>query len=183
MSLLAVRQLVLVALVAGVLSYVLSSVVDPAGSLVRLTWTVPAGLAALAAVMVLAGLPVRRWTRASAERRPTPGSGAAGSGTPPVRGSDGAGVAAARPGDMRRLDPLRATRVLALARASAFAGAAMAGAYAALALLTAPSAAAEPRAERLLIALVAVVAASALSVAGVVVERWCRVPPGDDRLR
>jgi hypothetical protein len=190
-SLLAWRQLVLVALVAGVLSYVLSSVVDPSGSLVRLTWTVPAGLAALAAVMVAAGWPVRRWTRSARER------GAAGRGVPAPRpgrdalhpgdlhpgdlqpGDLGAGALAARPGDLRRIDPLRATRVLALARASAFAGAAMVGAYAAIALLTAPTASAEPRVERLVIALVAVLAAAALSVAGVVVERWCRVPPDE----
>lgn len=187
-SLLAWRWLLLVALVAGVLSWVVSSLLDPDGTLVRLTWTVPAGLLALAAAMLAAGWPVRRWTRGVRHRGPGAG-GAAGPGTGarrpvPGQGSGpevaGAGAAAVRPGDLRRIDPLRATRVLALARASAVAGAAMAGAYAAIALLTAPTAYAEPRAERLLLALLAVLAAAALSVTGVVVERWCRVPPDDD---
>ena len=36
------------------------------------------------------------------------------------------------------------------------------------------------RRTRLILALVAAVAAVAVSVAGLVVQRWCRVPPGDD---
>lgn len=180
MSLLVWRRLVLVAVVALVLTWVLSSVVDPTGSLVQLTWTVPAGLAALAGAMVVAGWPVRRWTRAPRGGAPTRPGGRGAVIPGQTRGVEPVGAVAARPGDLRRLDPLRATRVLALARASAFSGAATAGAYAAIALLTAPTAQVEPRLERLVLALLAVLAATALCVAGVVVERWCRVPPGSD---
>ncbi len=182
MRLLAWGQLALVAVVALVLTWVLSSVVDPTGSLVQLTWTVPAGLAALAGAMVVAGWPVRRWTRTGTGRGGAPTTaGGRGAVVPGQRrGAEPVGALAARSRDVRRLDPLRATRVLALARASAFSGAATAGAYAAVALLTAPTAQAEPRLERLVLAALAVVAAAALSLAGVVVERWCRVPPSAD---
>jgi MFS family permease len=178
-----VGRLLLVALAAFVLSWITSSLLDPTGTLVRLTWTVPVGLLALAAAMVAAGWPVRRWTRSLPARRARAG-GAGGAGrVVPAQGGAAlpAGAAAGAPAGLRRLDPLRATRVLALARASAVAGAAMAGAYAALAALTAPTATVEPRVERLVLALLAVLAAAALAAAGVVVERWCRVPPDDDQ--
>ena len=79
----------------------------------------------------------------------------------------------------RPLDPLRAARTLVLARATSVTGAALVGAYAAVVLLLVPTADVEPRRERLLLALVATVASAALAVAGVLVERWCRLPPDD----
>lgn len=95
-------------------------------------------------------------------------------------------VAAGRPvrrwtrGDRSRpLDPLRAARVLVLARASAYAGAALIGFYAAQALLVLPDLVVEARRERFWMAGVAVLASGALLAAGWVVERWCALPPDD----
>lgn len=161
MTLLRLRHLVLTAVAVAVLVAIALSAVDPSGSRVRLTWTVPAGLGALALVMLAAGWPVRQWNRQLGRRR--------------AARTGGREAAAA----LRRIDPLRATRVLALARASAFAGAALAGAYAGIAVLTAPTAEFAPRRARLVLALLAAVGAAALSVVGVLVERWCRVPPED----
>lgn len=79
-----------------------------------------------------------------------------------------------------RFDPLRAARAGVLAQAAAVTGAALAGVYAAMALVLAPTAPIEPRRADLVRALVAFVAALLLLAAGVVVQRWCRLPPDDD---
>jgi Protein of unknown function (DUF3180) len=80
----------------------------------------------------------------------------------------------------RPLDPLRAARALGLARAAGVTGAVLAGAYAGMAAVLAPTLDIEPRRERLLLALGAAVAGALLAGCGVLVERWCRLPPSDD---
>jgi hypothetical protein len=83
----------------------------------------------------------------------------------------------------RPLDPLRAARVLVLARASAYSGSALAGFYAAQAVLVLPDLSIEPRRERLGVAALATGAAVLMVVAGLVVERWCRLPGDEDEER
>ncbi len=191
MRLIRPSHLVVVALAAGVLAWIASSALDPAGTAVRLTWWAPLGLVVLAAAVVVSGWPVRRLTRAVARERRQPPGGPGGSVRdgplephPSAAELAASAVSAVRPSDLVRVDPLRAARVLALARASAFVGAACTGGYIALALLTAPTAVVEPRVERLVIAVVSALAALAVTVAGVVVERWCRLPgDGVDRQR
>lgn len=80
----------------------------------------------------------------------------------------------------RRLDPLRAARTAVLAKASSHSGALLVGWYAGQGLVVLPDLAIEPRRERLVLCLLAVVAAAAMVVAGLVAERWCRLPPDDD---
>lgn len=180
MSLTRPVHLLLVALVAGAVTWVGSSLLDPDGVALRLTWWVPAALLAVTVAVVAAGWPVRRLTSAVRREQGRRGARDLGRGLDPVPAPAGAG----RLSDRRRVDPQRATQALALARASAFAGAALTGGYAAIALLTLPTAVVEPRVERLAVAGVATAAAAVLGVAGVVVERWCRLPgegPGDRR--
>jgi hypothetical protein len=80
----------------------------------------------------------------------------------------------------RRLDPLRAARTVVLAQASALAGAALAGWYAGQAVLVVGELAIEPRRDRFVAALLATGGALAMVAAGLVVQRWCRLPPEDD---
>jgi ABC-type Fe3+-siderophore transport system permease subunit len=79
----------------------------------------------------------------------------------------------------RRLDPLAAARVAVLAKASAYAGGVLAGWYVAqgLQLLTQLT---SGRRDRLVVAAVTALASVALAVAGLVAQRWCRLPPDDD---
>jgi len=79
----------------------------------------------------------------------------------------------------RALDPLVAARTAVLAKASAYGGAALVGWYLSQALLILPDLVGARR-ERFVIALIAAVAAIGVSVAGFVVQRWCRIPPDDD---
>lgn len=79
----------------------------------------------------------------------------------------------------RRLDPLRAARTAVLAKASSHSGALLAGWYAGQVLVVLPDLAIEPRRERLVVSVVALLAAAAMVVAGLVAERWCRLR-GDD---
>jgi hypothetical protein len=66
-----------------------------------------------------------------------------------------------------------------LAKASAYGGAALVGWYLSQGLLILPDLVGERR-ERFIIALVASGAAAGVSVAGFVVQHWCRIPPDDD---
>lgn len=111
-----------------------------------LPWTAVAGTAALAVVVVSAGLPVRRWVRGSAERP---------------------------------LDPLVAARTAVLAKAAAYGGALLAGWYAAQWLSILPHLGGARR-TRFTLAVLAMLAAVAVAAAGLLVQRWCRVPPSDD---
>lgn len=168
-------HLLAVAVAVGALAWFASSVLDPDGTFLRLTWWIPVGLLAVAIAVAVAGWPVRRLTRAvGREGRGTNGlSGPWGSLEPAPIPS---GVRGVRPSDRHRVDPQRATQVLALARAAAFLGAGLAGAYLAVALLTAPTAVVDPRVQRLVVAVAATLASVVVCVAGVVVERWCRLP-------
>ena len=166
-------HLLVVALVAGAATWIGSSLLDPDGTALRLTWWIPAALLVVAGAVVATGWPVRRLTRAvRREEGLAPRDAGRGLDRAPAPAGD------ARLSDRYRVDPQRATQALALARASAFAGAALAGGYAAIALLTLPTAVVEPRVERLAVAGVAVLTSVVLAVAGVVVERWCRLPGG-----
>lgn len=79
----------------------------------------------------------------------------------------------------RPLDPLVAARTVVLAKAAAYGGAVLAGWYAAQALVIVPDLVGARR-TRFVLAVLAVLAAVAVCVAGFVVQRWCRVPPEDD---
>ena len=162
-------HLVAVALVAGVLTWVVLSITDPDGTAVPLGWLVPGALVVVAGAVIAVAWPVRRLTQA-VRREDGAGRGRRGLDRAP------APAGAGRLSDRYRVDPQRATQALALGRSAAYAGAALAGWYAALALLTLPTAVVEPRVERLVIAGVSTLAAVALAVVGVVVERWCRLP-------
>jgi Protein of unknown function (DUF3180) len=79
----------------------------------------------------------------------------------------------------RVLDPMVAARTAVLAKAAAYGGALMVGWYLAQAVLVVPDLVGTRR-SRLIVALVAAAAAVAVSVAGFVVQRWCRIPPDDE---
>lgn len=142
------QHLLLTCLVVGVAAWSGLRLLEAGGGTpLPLPWTATAGMLVIAVAVVLAGWPVRRWTR----------------------------------GDRtRHLDALRAARTLVLARASAYSGSALAGFYAAQAVLVLPDLDVEVRRDRLWMALVAVGGAVVMVVAGLVVERWCRLPGGDD---
>ena len=81
------------------------------------------------------------------------------------------------------LGGLRAARTLVLAQAAALAGAGLTGWYAAQALLVVGDLGYEPMRDRAIGAGVAALLSVALTVAGCVVERWCRIAsPHDDDL-
>ena len=79
----------------------------------------------------------------------------------------------------RPLDPLVAARTVALAIAAAYGGAVLAGWYAAQGLVILPDVVGARR-TRLVLAVAATLAAVGVSVAGFVVQRWCRLPPDDE---
>jgi len=79
-----------------------------------------------------------------------------------------------------RMEPQRAVAFLVLGKASALAGALVAGGYLGFGLMFLTDLdAAGPR-DRVIRSAVAVVAGVALCVAGVLLERACKVPGGDD---
>jgi polyferredoxin len=80
----------------------------------------------------------------------------------------------------RRIDPLRAARTVALAKAAALTGAVVTGLWAAFAVTALPRLDIEAQSERAASAGFAVLASIGLLVAGLVAERWCRIPPEDD---
>jgi hypothetical protein len=142
------RHLAVIAAAVGVVSWSALRLLEATGGVpLPLPWTALAGMLVLAAAVLVAGWPVRRWTR----------------------------------GDRtRRLDALRAARTLVLARASSYSGSALVGFYAAQVLLVLPDLDVEARRERLLVAGLAVLCALVMVVAGLVVERWCTLPPSED---
>ena len=79
-----------------------------------------------------------------------------------------------------RMLPERAVAFLVLGKASALAGAVVAGGYLAFALMFISRFEAEAPRERVIRSAVAVVAGVALSVAGMLLERACKVPGVDD---
>lgn len=84
-------------------------------------------------------------------------------------------------GESRRMpSPLRARRTLVAAQASALTGAAMIGWYLAQVLVIAPNADVPTQRSHLLISLATAGAALLLSIAGLVAQWMCRIPPEDD---
>jgi hypothetical protein len=80
-----------------------------------------------------------------------------------------------------RMDPQRAVAFLVLGKASALAGALIAGGYLAFALMSVARIDADAPRDRVIRSAVAVVAGVGLAVAGLLLERACRVPgPGPE---
>lgn len=80
-----------------------------------------------------------------------------------------------------RMDPQRAVAFLVLGKASALAGALIAGGYLAFALMFVTRIDADAPRDRVIRSAVAVVAGVGLAVAGLLLERACRVPgPGPE---
>lgn len=80
----------------------------------------------------------------------------------------------------RVINPLRAARTVALAKAAAMAGAVLAGGWSAFVVLALPLLAVQAQAERALLSGLVVLTSLGLTVAGLVAERWCMIPPDDD---
>ena len=79
-----------------------------------------------------------------------------------------------------RMDPQRAVALLVLGKASALAGALVAGGYLAYAVMFVTRLDAEAPRDRVIRSAVAVVAGIGLAVAGLLLERACRVPGADE---
>lgn len=77
------------------------------------------------------------------------------------------------------MDPLVAARTVVLAKAAAYGGAVLAGWYAGQGLALLPDLVGVRR-TRFVVAGICVLAAVALAGSGLLVQRWCRVPPSDD---
>jgi uncharacterized protein DUF3180 len=80
----------------------------------------------------------------------------------------------------QRIEPQRAVAFLALGKASALAGALVAGGYLTYALMFITRLDAVAPRDRVIKSAVAAVAGVALAVAGLLLERACRVPKSDD---
>ncbi|WP_407344658.1 DUF3180 domain-containing protein [Pengzhenrongella phosphoraccumulans] len=78
------------------------------------------------------------------------------------------------------LDPIRAARTAVLAKASAYTGSLLVGWYAAQVLLVVGDLDVASRRARAISAAVAVAGSVLLAVVGLIVERFCRVPPPSD---
>lgn len=78
------------------------------------------------------------------------------------------------------LDPIRAARTAVLAKASAYTGSLLVGWYAAQVLLVIGDLDIASRRARAISAAVAVVGSVLLAVVGLIVERFCRIPPPSD---
>ena len=92
----------------------------------------------------------------------------------------GFAVRAYQRGKRPDLDPIRAARTAVLAKAACYSGALLAGWYGAQSLVLVGDLANEPLRSGALSAGAATLAAVALAVVGVVVERFCRLPPPSD---
>ena len=79
-----------------------------------------------------------------------------------------------------RIEPERGVAFLVLGKASALAGAVIAGGYLSFALLFVGRWEADAPRERVIRSLVAVATAVGLGVAGLLLERACKIPGGDD---
>lgn len=89
-------------------------------------------------------------------------------------------VRAYQRGDRPDLDPLRAARTFVLAKAAALTGALLAGRYVATVLVVAGQLDIEARRDQGVAAGIGVACAVVLAVVGLVVERFCELPPPDD---
>lgn len=89
-------------------------------------------------------------------------------------------VRAYQNGDRPALDPLRAARTFVLAKAAALTGAILAGRYAATVLSVLGDLEIASLRQRAAAAAVAAVCSVALAVVGLVVEKFCELPPPDE---
>ena len=80
----------------------------------------------------------------------------------------------------RPLNPLRAARTVALAKAAALAGAVLTGGWTGYVGVALPLVAVTSQPGRTAAAGAVVLASVGLTVAGLVAERWCMIPPEDD---
>lgn len=78
------------------------------------------------------------------------------------------------------MTPLRAARTLVLGQAAALTGAALTGWYSALLLVLLPDADIESQRSRMWPFVLHALVAVALAVAGLLVQRWCRIHPRDE---
>jgi hypothetical protein len=78
------------------------------------------------------------------------------------------------------MTPIRAARTLVLGQAAALTGAALTGWYAAIVLVLLPNVDIAPERQRIWPFAVHAVVALGLAVAGMLVQRWCRVRPGPE---
>lgn len=92
----------------------------------------------------------------------------------------GLSVRAYQRGDKPDLDPLRAARTFAMAKAAAYTGALLTGRYAAAVLVVLPQLEVEARRGQAIVSGAAVVAAVGLAVVGLVVEKFCELPPREN---
>ena len=89
-------------------------------------------------------------------------------------------VRAYQKGNRPGLDPLRAARTFVLAKAAAVTGALLAGRYLATVLVVAGQLEVEARRDQAVAAAIGAVCAVVLAVVGLVVEKFCELPPPDD---
>lgn len=80
----------------------------------------------------------------------------------------------------RALNPLRAARTVALAKAAALAGAVLTGGWLGYVGVALPLVAVSTQPGRTAASAAVVLASIGLTVAGLVAERWCIIPPEDD---
>lgn len=137
------------AAVGGVVGWAVVGLYENRGGVALVGWPTALLFAALAAIVVSLGWPVRQWTSGDKEKK-------------------------------QPLDPLYASRVLAFAQASSRAGALFLGWFVGHALHLLPDVAFEARRDRLIWVAVSVLTAALFTGAGVLVEKWCQVPPEDD---
>jgi hypothetical protein len=90
-------------------------------------------------------------------------------------------VRAYQKGDRPDLDPIRAARTFVLAKAGALTGAILAGRYLATVLGLLGDLEIAALRDRVLAAAVAALCALVLTVVGLVVEKFCELPPPDDK--
>lgn len=94
--------------------------------------------------------------------------------------SAGWAVRSYQKGKRPSLDGVRAARTLVLAKAAALTGALLGGWYLAQVLVVLGDLAIEPRRERAVAAGIAVLCSVVLAVVGLVVEKFCELPPSDE---
>lgn len=78
------------------------------------------------------------------------------------------------------LNPLRAARTVALAKAAALSGAMLTGGWSGYVLVALPLQVVSAQPGRAVASGAVVLASLGLTVAGLVAERWCMIPPEDD---
>lgn len=145
-----VRTLAVLAVLVGVLAWFFLHVVDSRGNtLPSLTWTAPSGVLALALVVGVSWVTVRR-RRDPAQSR------------------------------LRPIEPLGMARMAVLGKAAGHVGAALLGFYLGWVVLLLPDLGIGSRRERALIAALAAAGALLLAVAGLLLERACRVRDDDE---